>query len=171
MRRGPLSSTTGPGIFSMIRFNSGCMEPERAVSSSEAYPSRLDAKRYGKSARSSSAPSSRKSSRISSSTSCGRASGRSILFTITTGRSLASRAFPSTKRVWGIGPSAASTSTTAPSAIRRTRSTSPPKSACPGVSIILILIPCHWIAIFFDNIVMPRSRSRSPESRMRSFSS
>jgi len=38
----------------------------------------------------------------------------------------------------GIGPSAASTKTKAPSAMRSTRSTSPPKSACPGVSIRLI---------------------------------
>ena len=40
-----------------------------------------------------------------------------------------------------MGPSAASISNSAPSAILSTRSTSPPKSAWPGVSIMLILMP------------------------------
>ena len=43
--------------------------------------------------------------------------------------------------VCGIGPSAASTSRRQPSAMDRTRSTSPPKSAWPGVSIRLICRP------------------------------
>ena len=59
----------------------------------------------------------------------------------TIGRSPHSKAFDSTNRVCGIGPSAASTSTSAPSAIRSTRSTSPPKSAWPGVSMMLIFTP------------------------------
>ena len=62
----------------------------------------------------------------------GRASGRSILLITTIGFSPHSRALESTNRVCGIGPSAASTSTSAPSAMRSTRSTSPPKSAWPG---------------------------------------
>ena len=67
------------------------------------------------------------------------ASGRSILLiTSTTGR-FASNALRSTNRVCGIGPSEASTSNTAPSTIFRIRSTSPPKSAWPGVSRMLIL--------------------------------
>ena len=37
--------------------------------------------------------------------------------------------------------SKASTTRTTPLTILRTRSTSPPKSACPGVSMILILVP------------------------------
>src|SRR5262245_45564300 len=47
-------------------------------------------------------------------------------------------------------------------------STSPPKSACPGVSIILIFTPLYASAMFLARIVMPRSRSRSFESRMHS---
>ena len=49
-------------------------------------------------------------------------------------------AFCSTKRVWGMGPSKASTSSSTPSAIFSTRSTSPPKSAWPGVSIRLMRV-------------------------------
>ena len=66
-----------------------------------------------------------------------RASARSTLLMTTMGLRPISSALDSTKRVCGIGPSAASMSTSAPSAIRTTRSTSPPKSACPGVSMIL----------------------------------
>ena len=50
------------------------------------------------------------------------------------------RALRSTKRVCGMGPSAASTSSRQPSAMDRTRSTSPPKSAWPGVSMMLIFV-------------------------------
>ena len=39
--------------------------------------------------------------------------------------------------------SAASTSSTTPSTIDRMRSTSPPKSAWPGVSTMLMRVPCH----------------------------
>ena len=49
----------------------------------------------------------------------------------------ASRALRSTNRVCGSGPSAASTSKTIPSTIVSARSTSPPKSAWPGVSTML----------------------------------
>jgi len=49
-----------------------------------------------------------------------------------------------------------------------TRSTSPPKSACPGVSMMLIFTPFHTIAAFLENMVIPRSRSKSFESMMRS---
>ena len=61
----------------------------------------------------------------------------------------------------GIGPSKASTRSRHPSAILSTRSTSPPKSECPGVSIILIFVPFQFIETFFERIVIPRSRSRS----------
>ena len=50
------------------------------------------------------------------------------------------------------------------------RSTSPPKSACPGVSTMFIFTPPKRTEVFFARIVMPFSRSRSPESRTRSVS-
>ena len=65
--------------------------------------------------------------------------GRSILLTTTMTLCPSSSAFWRTKRVWGMGPSAASTSSSTPSTIFKIRSTSPEKSACPGVSTILIL--------------------------------
>ena len=70
----------------------------------------------------------------------GRASGRSILLITTIGRMWQANALRSTNLVCGIGPSKASTRTRAPSAICSVRSTSPPKSAWPGVSMMLILI-------------------------------
>ncbi len=73
-------------------------------------------------------------------TSLERASERSILLITTIGGSPRSNALRSTKRVCGNGPSAASTSRTTPSAIDSTRSTSPPKSAWPGVSMMLISV-------------------------------
>jgi hypothetical protein len=52
-----------------------------------------------------------------------------------------SSALRSTKRVCGMTPSTASTSSSTPSTMFSTRSTSPPKSAWPGVSTMLILTP------------------------------
>ncbi len=80
----------------------------------------------------------------------------------------ASRALRKTKRVCGSGPSAASTSSITPSTIFSTRSTSPPKSAWPGVSTMLIFTSPKRTEVFFAMIVMPRSRSRSIESITRS---
>ena len=40
-------------------------------------------------------------------------------------------------------------------------STSPPKSACPGVSTIFMCTPCQRNPVFFDRIVIPLSRSNS----------
>jgi hypothetical protein len=57
------------------------------------------------------------------------------------GRSPRARAFLVTKRVWGMGPSTASTSSSTPSTMPSTRSTSPPKSAWPGVSTMLMCTP------------------------------
>src|SRR5439155_114767 len=54
------------------------------------------------------------------------------------------------------------------STIDSTRSTSPPKSACPGVSTMLMCVPCQLTAQFFARMVMPRSRSRSLLSITRS---
>jgi len=73
-----------------------------------------------------------------------------------------------TKRVWGMGPSTASTSSSTESTIDRTRSTSPPKSAWPGVSTMLMRQPCQVMAVFLARMVMPRSRSSSLESMTRS---
>ena len=50
----------------------------------------------------------------------------------------------------------------------RPRSTSPPKSAWPGVSTMLMVSPAWRTAVFLARIVMPFSRSRSPESITRS---
>ena len=50
----------------------------------------------------------------------------------------------------------------------RARSTSPPKSACPGVSTRLILVSRHWIEAALARMVIPRSRSWSVESITRS---
>ena len=78
-------------------------------------------------------------SNTSSCTSSGRQLGLSTLFTTTMAFLPNPKAFCSTKRVCGIVPSKASTSNSTPSAMFSTRSTSPPKSECPGVSMILIL--------------------------------
>ncbi|SLH26816.1 Uncharacterised protein [Mycobacteroides abscessus subsp. abscessus] len=102
-----------------------------------------------------------------------RASGRSVLLTTRITGSEAASALRSTKRVCGSGPSEASTSSTTPSTMDRPRSTSPPKSACPGVSMTLMTVTepsgwCRCTAVFLARMVMPFSRSRSPESITRS---
>ena len=90
-----------------------------------------------------------------------------MLITKMTG-SLASSVLRSTNLVCGSGPSLASTSSRTPSTMDRPRSTSPPKSECPGVSTMLMVIPPWRTAVFLARIVMPFSRSRSPESSTRS---
>ena len=55
-----------------------------------------------------------------------------------------------------------------PSTMFSTRSTSPPKSAWPGVSMMLIFFVLYRIAVFLARMVMPRSRSKSLLSMMRS---
>ena len=92
------------------------------------------------------------------------ASGLSILFTTITIDRFCARAFSKTNLVCGIGPSAASTSSKTPSTIFKTRSTSPPKSAWPGVSTILTFTPLYLKEAFLAKIVMPLSLSISPES-------
>ena len=76
-------------------------------------------------------------------TSVGRASGRSTLLMTTIGFKPIFSALETTNLVCGIGPSAASTSTQAPSTMLRMRSTSPPKSAWPGVSTMLMRVSCQ----------------------------
>ena len=77
-------------------------------------------------------------------------------------------ALMTTNLVCGSGPSAASTSTSAPSTMLRMRSTSPPKSAWPGVSTILMRVSFQTSEVALARMVMPRSRSRSLESSARS---
>ena len=67
--------------------------------------------------------------------------GRSTLLTQRMTGSRAVSALRRTNRVCGSGPSEASTSRTTPSTMLRPRSTSPPKSAWPGVSMMLIVTP------------------------------
>jgi hypothetical protein len=43
----------------------------------------------------------------------------------------------------------------------RIRSTSPPKSAWPGVSTMLMRVPFHSTEVALARMVIPRSRSRS----------
>ena len=78
------------------------------------------------------------SSYVSSMTSSMRESGRSTLLMTRITGILAISALRSTKRVCGSGPSEASTSSTTPSTMDSPRSTSPPKSAWPGVSMMLM---------------------------------
>mmetsp|Transcript_56341 Transcript_56341/g.151631 ORF Transcript_56341/g.151631 Transcript_56341/m.151631 type:complete len:201 (+) Transcript_56341:544-1146(+) len=66
-----------------------------------------------------------------------------------------------TNFVCGMGPSCASTNSTHASAMFKMRSTSPPKSACPGVSMRLILTPLYSRAAFLAKIVIPRSASKT----------
>ena len=112
-----------------------------------------------------------KRSYTSSTTSAMRASGRSTLFTTRITGRCASSVLRSTNRVCGNGPSLASTSRSTPSTIASARSTSPPKSAWPGVSTMLRVTSPYRTAVFLARIVMPFSRSRSLESMTRSLTS
>src|SRR5882757_3814802 len=104
-------------------------------------------------------------------TSAIRASGRSTLLTTRITGSFDSSALRRTKRVCGSGPSEASTRSSTPSTMVSARSTSPPKSACPGVSTMFSLTPPWLTAVFLARIVIPFSRSRSIESITRSATS
>src|SRR5439155_3268356 len=101
----------------------------------------------------------------------GRASLRSTLLTTSTTGSFASSALRRTKRVCGSGPSLASTRSRTPSTIVSPRSTSPPKSAWPGVSTMFTFVSPTWTAVFLARIVIPFSRSSSSESMTRSATS
>ncbi len=93
---------------------------------------------------------------------------RSTLLMKRTGTTCSFRACRSTVSVWGMVPSTASTTTTAPSTARIARVTSPPKSTWPGVSIMLIRYswpPYSWtIETFEASIVIPRACSSASES-------
>ena len=114
------------------------------LSSSKSFiakPFRLLEKINGKSNKSSLSVSSVNKSKTLSKAVKGSAAGLSILFMTTIIFKPNSKAFDNTNLVCGIGPSAASTINNAPSTIPNTRSTSPPKSAWPGVSTTLIFVP------------------------------
>jgi hypothetical protein len=81
----------------------------------------------------------------------------SILLMATIGLRPIFSALPTTNLVCGIGPSAASTSTMAPSTMLRMRSTSPPKSAWPGVSTMLMRVSFQTTEVALARMVMPRS--------------
>ncbi|OPZ41742.1 MAG: hypothetical protein BWY93_02191 [Euryarchaeota archaeon ADurb.BinA087] len=93
---------------------------------------------------------------------------RSTLLMKRTGRTCSLSACLSTVSVWGMVPSTASTRTTAPSTARIARVTSPPKSTCPGVSIMLMRYSCPPYSCTIDTLlasmVIPRACSSSSES-------
>jgi hypothetical protein len=128
-------------------------------SSSDDQPLMPEAYTTGKSNCSSVAPSLSNRSNAALITASGLAPGLSTLLTTTIGLRPRASAFLVTKRVCGIGPSCASISSTTPSTMDRARSTSPPKSAWPGVSTMLMCVPFQLTAQFLARMVMPRSRS------------
>ena len=79
----------------------------------------------------------------------GREPGRSILLITTMGLRPSASALVGHEAVWGIGAFDPSTSSSAIDHGKHTRSTSPPKSACPGVSDVDRHVPLYSIAGFF----------------------
>ena len=138
---GSPSSTGGAGMVSIMVSSRMFMSVVGLRQSSDIQFCFAEPNTVGKSSWSSLALRLNIRSKTISCTSSGRQLGLSTLFTTTIGLSPISMAFCNTNRVCGIGPSNASTSNRHPSAMFNTRSTSPPKSACPGVSIMFILHP------------------------------
>ena len=120
---------------------SGTISLRSSSKSFIANPFKLLEKINGKSIKSSLSVNSVNKSNTLSNAVKGSAAGLSILLITTIILKPSSNAFDNTNLVCGIGPSAASTISKAPSTIPKTRSTSPPKSACPGVSTTLIFVP------------------------------
>ena len=129
MAKGASKSCFGGGTCARIKFNIGSSEVRSSSSSRTHQPSRPEAYKIGNSSCCSFASSATNKSNTSSTTSSARLSGLSTLLIMTIGRKPSARAFPNTNFVCGIGPSAASVNKITPSAICKTRSTSPPKSA------------------------------------------
>ena len=154
----------GSGTDSMIKSSNGDRFFLSSFISLTHQPSLPEAYKIGKSSCSSVASKDKNKSNTSSNTSFALLSFLSILLIITIGFRPWERALPKTNLVCGIGPSEASVSNITPSAIQRTRSTSPPKSAWPGVSIILIFVCFQIIDVGLAKIVIPLSFSRSPLS-------
>ena len=134
------SSIFGEGIWSITMSKSGAMESVLFAQSTLIQLNLAEPYTVGKSNCHSSAPNSNMRSKTASCTSSGVQFSLSTLLITTQGLSPRLMAFCSTNRVCGIGPSKASTNNNTPSAIFRTRSTSPPKSAWPGVSMMLIFV-------------------------------
>ena len=141
IRNGRTASAAGAGTCARTASSSGAMSLPGRLRSAVAVPFLADAKISGKSSCASVALSSQKRSNTVPDTASGVARSRSILLTTTSGRRPSSSDLRSTYFVCGIGPSTASTSSSTPSTIRRTRSTSLPKSAWPGVSTTLMRTP------------------------------
>ena len=76
----------------------------------------------------------------------------------------ASSVLRSDERVCGSGPRWRRRAATTPSTMDSPRSTSPPKSEWPGVSMMLSWPARGLMAVFLARMVMPFSRSRSLES-------
>ena len=161
---GPSSSHAGGFILSIIVWNKHVKSPSGAFKSNLPTPFFADAYTTGKSNCSSFASNSINSSITWSNTFCGSAPGLSILFITTIGFKFNANDFFNTSLVCGIAPSNASTNKSTPSTVFNTLSTSPPKSACPGVSTMFIFTSLYITAVFFDNIVIPLSFSWSFES-------
>mmetsp|Transcript_15064 Transcript_15064/g.25495 ORF Transcript_15064/g.25495 Transcript_15064/m.25495 type:complete len:310 (+) Transcript_15064:905-1834(+) len=141
----PSTNTSPPAL----RFKRSCALSQLVA----AMPSRADAYKVVKSSCSSVASSFTKRSNRFCSTSMHRSSvtdGRSILLSTSSGFRPRASALDTTNFVWAKGPSSASTSSKQPSTIDSTRSTSPPKSACPGVSTALSVSPFHLKDVYFD---------------------
>ena len=135
------STTLGAGTCSRITSSRWLTSSVGFCQSGPIQPCLLLPYTVGKSSCSSVASRLNMRSNTASCTSTGVQLGLSTLLITTTGFRPSSMALPSTKRVCGIGPSKASTSRITPSAMFSTRSTSPPKSLWPGVSMMLILVP------------------------------
>mmetsp|Transcript_5976 Transcript_5976/g.21569 ORF Transcript_5976/g.21569 Transcript_5976/m.21569 type:complete len:303 (-) Transcript_5976:245-1153(-) len=159
IENGSFTSPLGAGTCSTSNFNSASMLPlpSRTCfwhSSSDALdaPARALAYATGKSNCSSSAPSEANKSNSWLSTASHPAfvtPSRSTLLITTTGFKPFFSAFPSTNFVCAIAPSLASTKSTHPSTISSARSTSPPKSACPGVSTALMRVEPYAKVVYF----------------------
>ena len=128
-------------------------------SSNDVQPLMPEAYTTGNSNCSSVAPKLANRSKASLITWVGLEPGLSTLLTTTMGFRPKAKAFLVTKRVCGMGPSCASINSTTPSTMDKARSTSPPKSAWPGVSTMLMWVPSQLTAQFLARMVMPRSRS------------
>ena len=160
----PSISQFGASIFVIIDSKSGVISLSGSSIFTFDIPFFADAYITGKSSWSSSAPSSINSSNTPSTAFSGFAPGLSILFTTTIGFNPKLNDFLSTVLVCGIVPSYASTKRSTPSTILSTLSTSPPKSACPGVSTIFIFISLYITDVFLAKIVIPLSFSCASES-------
>ena len=161
---GPSSSQLGAWIVFIMVSNKQLKSSVSSFKSILAIPFLADAYTTGKSNCSSVASNSINNSITWSTTFSGVAPGLSILLITTIGFNPNANDFFKTSLVCGIAPSKASTNNKTPSTVFKTLSTSPPKSACPGVSTILILTSPCITEVFLESMVIPLSFSWSLES-------